>query len=188
MNIYRLPAYIVFEIPPPIRGVIQSIRDSLATLTSHLPVEITVAGSSGTGPIPAGTNKNQTEIMLKSALADFKPFRARFEEIRCFPNSNVFYLAPEDRQPFDLIHLALKASGITFGQTPWPYNPHCTLRAGPMTDHISTEDILNLSFPKQEFVIDTVSIYELDGQSLTCHRSFQAKLKGQQDRMDRAQG
>lgn len=152
------------------------MRDSLATPATRLPIEITVAGSSGIGPIPAGTDKNKTETALKSALPRLKPFWIRFHEIRRFPNTNIFYLAPENRQPFDHVHEILKASGIIFGPNPWPYNPHCTLRGGPMNDHASAEDIFKLSFPKQDFVIDTLSIYEFDSQTVTCHLSFQTNL------------
>jgi 2'-5' RNA ligase len=176
VNSYRLPAYIVLEIPPPVRGEIQSMRDSLATPAARLPVEITVAGSSGIGSIPPGTDKNQTEAALKSALTTLKPFRARFQEIRRFPNTDIFYLAPEDRQPFDQIHEALKRSGIAFGSNSWPYNPHCTLRGGPMTDSSSGEEIFKLSFPKADFVIDTLSIYEFDPRTVTSHLAFQTKM------------
>jgi 2'-5' RNA ligase len=176
MNLYRLPAFVVLEIPSPVREAIQSLRDSLATSAARLPVEITVAGSSGVGPIPPGTDRDKTEEALKPVLAGLKPFPARFQEIRRFPNTNIFYLAPQERQPFDQIHEALKTSGITFAPNHWPYNPHCTLRGGPMTDSNPAEAILNLSFPKQEFVIDTVSIYEFDPRAVTCHLSFQAKI------------
>ena len=176
MNAYRLPAYIVLEIPSPVRGVIQSLRDSLATPASRLPIEITVAGSSGVGPIPAGTGKDETESILRSVLANLKPFQVQFQEIRRFPNTNIFYLAPQERQPFDRIHGTLKASGLTFGPSPWPYNPHCTLRGGPMTGPASAEEILSLSFPRQDFVIDTLSIYEFNPQTVTCHLSFQTKM------------
>ena len=40
----------------------------------------------------------------------------------------------------------------------------------------SAEDIFKLSFPKQDFVIDTLSIYEFDPQAMTCHLSFQSKI------------
>jgi 2'-5' RNA ligase len=176
VNFYRLPAYIVLEIPEPVRGAIQSLRDFLATPAARLPVEITVAGSSGLGPIPAGTDKDETETILKSVLAGLKPFRVQFQEIRCFPNTNIFYLAPQDRQPFDRIHETLKNSGIKFGPNPWPYNPHCTLRGGPMNNHTSAEQILNLSVPQLEFVIDTLSIYEFDPQTVASHLAFQAKM------------
>jgi 2'-5' RNA ligase len=181
MNTYRLPACVVLEIPSPVSRAIQSIRNSLATLTSRLPIEITVAGSSGVGPIPIGTDKKETEDRLQTVLSDLEPFRMRFQEIRRFPSTDVFYLAPEERQTFDRIHQALKASGIPFGPNPWPYNPHCTLRAGPMVGRDSAEDIFGLSFPKEDFLIDTLSIYELDAQALTCHLSFQAKMISRRD-------
>ncbi len=176
MTSYRLPAFIVLEIPPPVRGIIQSIRDSLSTRVARLPIEITVAGSSGVGPIPAGTGRNETERCLKLVLDGLKPFQVRFQEIRRFPNTDIFYLAPHGRQSFDRIHETLKASGISFGPSLWPYNPHCTLRVGPMTNHASEEDIFRVSFPKEDFVIDTLSIYEFDPQSVTSHLSFQTKL------------
>lgn len=176
MNTYCSPTFIVLEIPAPVRDAIQSLRDSLFTLTSRLPVEISVAGSSGVGPIPVGTDKHEAETTVKHVLSRFEPFTVRFQEVRCFPNTSTYYLAPQDRQPFDRLHEALKQSGIAFGPSPWPYNPHCTLRSGPMTDRISATDILNLSFPKQDFMIDTLSIYELDAQCLTLHRSFQSKM------------
>ena len=176
MNTTRLPAFVVLEIPPPVCGVIQSIRDSLATPTARLPVEITVAGSSGIGPIPVGTDKHETEQALKAALVGLGPFRVRFQEVRRFPNTNIFYLAPQAREPFDRIHEKLKASGIPFGPNSWPYNPHCTLRGGPMTERASAEDIFSVSFPKQEFVIDTLSMYELDSRTVTGRLCFQTHL------------
>ena len=176
MSTYRLPAYIVLEIPAPVGGMIQTIRDSLATPVARLPVEITVAGSSGVGPIPPGTDTRETEGMLKSVLAGLKPFQVRFQEIGCFPNTNIFYLSPQERRPFDDIHKALKESGIRFAPSPWPYNPHCTLRGGPMNGNVLAEDILSLSFPKEDFVIDTLSIYEFDSQTVKSQLAFQAKF------------
>jgi hypothetical protein len=164
------------ELPSPVKEAIQLLRDSLLTLTSRLPVEITVAGSSGIGPIPIGTGKAETETSVKRVLSGFEPFRVRFQEILCFPNTSIYYLAPHNRDPFDRLHEAFKSSEISFGPSPWPYNPHCTLRDGPMTDRFSANDILNLSHPKQDFVIDTLSIYELNVQALTCHLSFQLKM------------
>ncbi len=176
MDAYRLPAYIVLEIPSPVREVIQSIRDSLGTAAARLPIEITVAGSSGVGPIPAGTDKRETEAHLKSALKGLKSFQTRFQEVRRFPNTNIFYLKPQERRLFDRIHEALKVSGIPFGSNPWPYNPHCTLRGGPMNERASAEEILSLPVPRENFVIDTLSIYEFDPLSVTCRLSFQSRI------------
>src|SRR5262245_760616 len=101
MPAYSLPACIVLEIPSPVREAVQAIRDSLGTVAALLPVEITVAGSSGVGPIPAGTDKNEIQERLRVVTSGFEPFQVRFQEIRRFPNTDIFYLAPEDREPFD---------------------------------------------------------------------------------------
>ena len=55
-------SYIVAEIPEPVHSQIQGMRDSLNTLTSKLPVEITLAGSSGVGPIPVGTDSRARNV------------------------------------------------------------------------------------------------------------------------------
>src|SRR5882672_6394495 len=97
-------SYIVAEIPEPVRSQVQALRDSLNTLTARLPVEITLAGSSGVGPIPAGTDLPLIECHLDRTLSDIPPFRARFSAIRKFPNTSIFYLEPFDRLPFDHLH------------------------------------------------------------------------------------
>jgi hypothetical protein len=71
-------AYIVAEIPEPVRSQVQALRDSLNTLTAKLPVEITLAGSSGVGPIPPGTDLSLIKRHLDRTLPDISPFRARF--------------------------------------------------------------------------------------------------------------
>ena len=103
-----------------------------------------MAGSSGIGPIPVGTDKHETEAALKAAPVGLGPFRVRFQEVRRFANTDIFYLAPQEREPFDRIHEKLKASGIPFGANPWPYNPHCTLRGGPMNERASAEEIFRV--------------------------------------------
>jgi 2'-5' RNA ligase len=123
-------AYIVAEIPEPVRSQVQALRDSLNTLTAKLPVEITLAGSSGVGPIPVGTDLSLIKRHLDRTLADIVPFRARFSAIRAFPNTSIFFLEPFDRSPFDHLHQELRSSGIPFSGIRWPYNPHCTLRGG----------------------------------------------------------
>lgn len=65
-------SYIVAEIPDPVRSQIQALRDSLNTLTARLPVEITLAGSSGVGPIPIGTDLS---LISTTSTEHFLAFR-----------------------------------------------------------------------------------------------------------------
>jgi 2'-5' RNA ligase len=169
-------AYIVVEIPEPVRSQVQALRDSLNTLTAKLPVEITLAGSSGVGPIPAGTDLSFIKRHLDRTLSDISPFRARFSAIRAFPNTSIFYLEPFDRSPFDHLHQKLRNSGIPFSENQWPYNPHCTLRGGERLSADAASELTSRSFPQEEFWINTVSVYHLADTSLDCKLLCQRTL------------
>ncbi len=169
-------SFIVAEIPEPVRSQIQAIRDSLNTLTAKLPVEITLAGSSGVGPIPAGTDLSLIQRHLDRTLSNIPPFRARFSAIRAFPNTAIFYLEPHDRSPFDQLHQKLRHSGIPFSAIQWPYNPHCTLRGGEPLSAAAAAELVSHPFPREEFSINTVSVYQLDAASLDCKLLCQQNL------------
>ncbi len=172
------PSYIVAEIPNPVRSQIQILRDSLKTLTAKLPVEITLGGSSGVGPIPPGTDLALVERHLDRVLLGCHAFSTRFTAIRAFPNTSIFYLEPFDRSPFDHLHQILSTSGIPFSANHWPYNPHCTLRGGTPLNAEATRELLSRFFPKEEFRINTISVYHLDNISLDhkllCQRTLKA--------------
>ena len=169
-------SYIVAEIPEPVRSQVQALRDSLNTLTAKLPVDITLAGSSGVGPIPVGTDLSLINRHLDRTLSDILPFCARFSAIRTFPNTSIFYLEPFDRSPFDHIHQELRVSGIPFSEIQWPYNPHCTLRGGAPLSAEAASELLSRSFPKEEFWINTVSVYHLDDIRVDFKLLFQRTL------------
>src|ERR1043166_3264925 len=169
-------SYIVAEIPEPVRSQVQALRDSLNTLTAKLPVEITLAGSSGVGPIPGGTDLSLIERHLDRIVSNIAPFRARFSAIRTFPNTSIFYLEPSDRSPFDHLHQELRISGIPFSEIQWSYNPHCTLRRGKPLGADAALELATRPFPQEEFWINTVSVYQLDGTSLACKLLYQRTL------------
>jgi 2'-5' RNA ligase len=169
-------SYIVAEIPEPVRSQVQALRVSLNTVAVKLPVEITLAGSSGVGPIPAGADWSLIERQLDRTLLDISPFRARFSAIRAFPNTSIFYLEPFDRSPFDQLHQALRVSGIPFSEIRWPYNPHCTIRGGAPLSADATRELVSRPFPQEEFWINTVSVYQLADTSLDCKLLWQRTL------------
>jgi 2'-5' RNA ligase len=171
-------SYVVAEIPEPVRSQVQAIRDSLNTLTAKLPVEITLAGSSGVGPIPAGADLSLIKRRLDRALANISPFRTRFSAIRPFPNTSIFFLEPFDRSPFDRVHQELRVSGIPFSGIQWPYRPHCTLRGGPPLSAEAASELLGRPFPSEEFWINTVSVYHLDDIAMDYQLLFQRTLGG----------
>src|SRR2546423_1030735 len=124
-------AFVVADIPDPFKTGIQVIRDQLNTVTAKLPVEITLAGSSGVGPIPEGTDIRLLCEEIDRIAKVTAAFRMEFGEISHFPDTGVFFVPPRNRKPFDSLHALLTSSRIPFTKSRFPYNPHCTLRAGP---------------------------------------------------------
>jgi len=172
------PSFIVAEIPEPVRSQVQAMRDSLKTLTAKMPVEITLAGSSGVGPIPVGTDLALVQRHLDRTLTDVSPFRVRFSAICKFPNTAIYYLEPFDRFPFDKLHRELRVSGIPFSKNPWPYNPHCTLRGGKPLSADEAGELAARAFPQEEFLINTVSVYHLNVTTVECALLYQRTLGG----------
>ncbi len=170
-------SFIVVEIPEPVRSGVQSLRNSLGTRIAKLPVEITIAGSSGVGPIPRGADLSLVERDLVRVLSPFRAFSSSFSAIRFFPNTSTFYLEPVDRSPFDQLHQAIRASGIPFSESRWPYTPHCTLRMGEPFSAEAAADLLRKPIPNEEFRIDTVSAYGVDEGLTDCRLLFQRSLQ-----------
>jgi 2'-5' RNA ligase len=171
-------AFVVVDIPAPYKKGIQVIRERLKTVTSKLPVEITVAGSSGVGPIPEGTDieviRGEVERVAKLTAA----FKMEFGEINHFPDTGVFFIAPKDRRPFDALHASLASSKIPFANSPFPYNPHCTLRVGPKVEQSVCERIYSIPVPSGEMMLDSISVYALDGPTQAVSLLHRAKLSG----------
>lgn len=171
------PSYIVAEIPEPVRSAIQSIRNHLGSPTSRLPVEITLAGSSGVGPIPAGTDLSQIVSEMGRIFANVPPFGVSFSGFGVFPGTSLVYLCPTGRTPFDDIHEALRKSNIPFSQSAFPYNPHCTVRSGAPLPVDEVDRICLKKFPAAQFLIETVSLYDLNRDTLECRLLHQIHLK-----------
>jgi 2'-5' RNA ligase len=177
----KYPAGIVLEIPEPIRSRVQAIRESLGTITARLPVEITVAGSSGLGGIVQGTDIKKITTELERVASKMSTFEVSFAGIRSFPNTSVVYLAPLDRKPFDSAHEVLRSSSIPFRNSPFPFTPHCTLRDGKPLPPEEISRILATPFPRDTFLIDTISVYEFsvyepEEDRVACNLMFSRKL------------
>lgn len=171
-------AFVVAGIPEPYRTRVQFIRERLQTATAKLPVEITLAGSSGVGPIPEGTDLGLIREEVERIAGLTVAFKLEFAGIAHFPNTGVFYLAPKDRGPFDSLHASFASSKIPFTSSPFPYTPHCTLRLGPEVDESVSERICSIPIPSGEMLVDSISVYAFDGRTFPVSLLHQTKLRG----------
>jgi hypothetical protein len=155
------PAFIVAELPESVAAWVRATRLAFEPALLHLPAEITLAGSSGVGPILPGQDVAVTRATLESLLAGRLPFAARFTGIGNFPGTDIFFASPE-QGPFGALHAALATSGIAFGPSPFPYHAHCSLKGVTAVGPGQREALTHLAVPAAPFTIRTVAVHEME--------------------------
>lgn len=160
---------------------VQTIRDNLSTPLAKLPIEITLAGSSGVGSISVGSDLNTIRERLDQLFAGIRPPCAAFSGIDAFPGGSVIYLALADRGPFDAIHQLLRKSDIGFSESPFPYIPHCSIRIGAELGDEEIARVCAAEFPTEPFEIQEVSLYSLDPDSWECDLLHRVRLTVEPD-------
>ncbi len=174
---FSYDTYIVLDVPSPIKDRILDIRKHHKdTLRASLPVEITVAGSSGVGVIEPGQDKDFVFDTLTEIATKTRPIAASFSDVFRFPGSEVFVLTLKEEERFRDLHQEIMNSGIQFKANPFPYKPHCTLRSrSPITDQ-EEKEIMKTKI-RDKFIMDTLSVYMVD--KIPINRLFTVKLTGE---------
>ena len=150
----------------------QRYRDPYRT---GLPVEVTVAGSSGIGVMISGQSAASVFSTLDEVAAETPPFTASFGPVVRFPDTDIFVLSLNDPTPFQLLHRRIAGSGIRFQESPHEFMPHCTLcRRSPISDEDAAA-LMAIEIPG-EFSIDTLAIYQ--AQPLPATPLHRVKLTG----------
>jgi 2'-5' RNA ligase superfamily len=155
------PTFIVAELPEKIAAWVTSVRQELEPGIAHMPAEITLAGSSGVGHLKVGQTLEEVERILSKLLEQRLPFEARFFRINHFPNTEIFFLEPA-REVFDELHKLIVNSALEFEANSFPFNPHCSLRGFTPLQPGDRERLEQLVFPAGPFLIQSVSVYELE--------------------------
>ena len=144
--------------PKEISDWVISLRQKVDPALLHMPVEITLSGSSGVGTLIEGQNFDRIKNLLVDSFANTLPFEFSFRGITTFPKTEIYYLDP-DPDIFRSMHAKLAESDLEFKESPFPYSPHCSV-AGftPITDE--TRAIIRAAdSPKGKHTVSSISIY-----------------------------
>ncbi|WMM24019.1 hypothetical protein RBU61_13955 [Tissierella sp. MB52-C2] len=173
---FQHESYIVLDLPSPVKEKIYDIRNyHKDTLRASLPVEITVAGSSGVGVIEPGQDKELVFNIIKNISMKTSPILASFKDVLRFPGTDLFVFTLKDEERFRLLHEEITKSGIKFKPNRFPYKPHCTLRSRTPISDKEVEEIMGTKL-SDEFILDTISIYMVD--KIPLNRLYTVKLSG----------
>ena len=120
------PTYLIAELEGDIEKYVTDLRNQFNPERVLWPIDITIAGSSGLGPIFEGQALNLVISVIEKVISTFYFDDVVFNELDRFTNTGIYFLKPT-RDKFDVLHEALNESKVLFNANSWPYNPHCTL-------------------------------------------------------------
>jgi 2'-5' RNA ligase len=159
--------FIVLDVPSPMAETVLALRRQFGSWRLALPVEITLAGSSGLGVLRYHESELEAIFETLDEVAHrFAPMATRFGSVALFPGTRVFYFVPEDASPFVALQTALIESGLRFERSPFAFTPHCTIADLETVALELPTNFQELALPDCEIVLDTLSVYNLDARVL----------------------
>ena len=91
------------------------------------PPHVTIAGSSGVGPIAANTSVEELEELLSAITADTAPISLRFGRPTKFMQTEIVVLPLDPHGPLRTLHERIKLSGLRSAPPRFFFTPHVTL-------------------------------------------------------------
>jgi 2'-5' RNA ligase len=120
--------FVVAELTGPVRERVHAIqREFDPKLSRGTPPHITIAGSSGVGPLPLDTPVQRIREVLGPALAAMPPITVQFERPHRYMTTDIVVLPVDPHGPIRELHDAIATSGLTFERSRHQFSPHCTL-------------------------------------------------------------
>jgi 2'-5' RNA ligase len=175
-NHFELPTYFVLNAPAPIAQAVKALRRRFDPERSEMPVEVTVAGSNGLGPLLADQSHEKVFEVFDQIVSNTPPINVRFGPMRFFPNTTIFFL---DIVPIDDIwqlQQRFAQSTIRFAESPFHFEPHCTVKLRGDLSEKDTRDLLSFQLQSPNVTLDTMSVYNLDQTMLEPRLLHRANL------------
>ena len=120
--------YVVADLREPVAGKIRAIQQEFdPKLARFLSPHVTIAGSSGMGPIHPGVPVAELRARLEPVAASIAPMTLRFERPMRFMQTTVVVLPLSPHGPLRALHEAIKASGLPHERPRFAFSPHATL-------------------------------------------------------------
>jgi 2'-5' RNA ligase len=96
-------------------------------LANYLPPHLTLAGSSGVGPIDPKTPREQLRAVMEEIAADTAPMELQFKAPIRFMQTDIVVLPLDHHGPLRELHARIATSGLAFQPARFAFTPHVTL-------------------------------------------------------------
>jgi 2'-5' RNA ligase len=120
--------FVLAPIAGPAAAVIQRLQTRYDTkLAAAFPPHITLAGSSGVGPIRADTPIDAIRDALGPVASSTPSLALTFLRPQRFMQTDIISLPLDPHGPIRLLHDRIAQSGLAFGPARFTFTPHVTL-------------------------------------------------------------
>lgn len=96
-------------------------------LANYLPPHLTLAGSSGVGPIEPSTPREKLRDVLGEIAAGTAPMELEFKAPIRFMQTDIIVLPVDHHGPLRDLHERIATSGLAFQPARFAFTPHVTL-------------------------------------------------------------
>ena len=126
-------------------------------LAASSPPHVTIAGSSGVGPIVPTTTLAELRAALDPIAASTPPLILPFGAPIRFMQTTIIVLPLDPHGPLRELHERIATSGLRFDRPRFAFTPHSTLSFYPTHPPATLRRLLSLRF-EEPAVIDRISI------------------------------
>jgi 2'-5' RNA ligase len=103
---------------------------------------LTLAGSSGVGPIDASTPLDEVRTLLERVALATPPLRLPFGPPKRFMQTEIVSLPLDPHGPIRVLHERIVRSGLAFGRARFTFTPHVTLSFYPTLTRERARELL----------------------------------------------
>jgi 2'-5' RNA ligase len=151
--------FILAELPEEIAERVRAINERYdPKLARYKPPHLTLAGSSGAGPIPPSTSVEEMREKLEPITMQTAPITLSFQPARRFMQTDIVVLPIDPHGPIRVLHDQIVASGLPFTRARYTFSPHCTLSLYQSLDAEAVRELLKTRIP-EPFVISAIQLY-----------------------------
>jgi len=127
-------------------------------LAAAAPPHVTIAGSSGMGPIATRTSEARLREALEPIARATAPITQRFLTPKRFMQTNVVVLPLNPNGPLRALHERIKLSGLQFERPRFTFTPHVTLSFFRELTAAEANALLALRVV-EPFTVDHISVH-----------------------------
>lgn len=146
-------------------------------LSASRPPHITLAGSSGVGPLDPSTAPEEILRRLEPIASSTPPFPVTFGAPHRFLQSDIIVLPLNPHGRIRELHDRIASSGLRFQRARFTFTPHCTLNLYRSLTPEAARDMLSVRI-SEVVMIDRIQLY-LSREPQPSRLVLELELKGE---------